>query len=751
MQPNLKLYREEHLKLSVAEVAEKLDFLSTEINKMEKENQYSTEYYEEFDDYFNIDLNVMKSLLERNNNEKPKVRKKRKTNFDGTSWKQIDSLKNSLVDRLQQEDKHLEDLQQKAETTIIKNDITKLTLNLKEVLRGVHSILRKPTVAFVGTSDVGKSTMINKLLGTDKLPTDWTPTTSMNIVIKHIADQPKFIKDELTFFKGTNELFDINKLYDEKYVQQSKVESGEASMLGKFSTRQSGKSINATHAVLYLDCAVLQACDIVDLPGFGTGDSELEDKLAQQSYNFADIVVFLSRANGFMHSKDIEFLKASLLPLKPIENQKNKLPVLSNLFIVASQAKTVENGNIEKLENILDIGSSRLYNELPPEIWENRQKQTKMEITEVAFRQRFFYYAVDSGQLREPLEKGLNELLSVMPKVTLDSSKDVLKQTINMHKNVVEQEYKNVTNTQKNYDKMLKSYLKKKEAYRLNKNELLKGASHLQQVAQKYEIECLNQFETELEELISESNVIKVIDDKKYKKKKEDLERLMSYLTTQIQLKLQNILSEKAEAYKFHIDEFLEEYDSKVNPDLEIEIDNFSIPFNTKAVFAGALASLGTFGALSIWASSLGNLGAYILVVKGVSLLSAVGISVGGTAAATAGVAAIGGPVVLGIAIAGILGISIWKLFSGSWKKDIAKSVKKQFSSEDTKNKLTGEITKFWNMTSQELQEGIKKIEEEQQKELKQLEELLKQENQPLLESKADLFKSALVFYESLS
>ena len=53
--------------------------------------------------------------------------------------------------------------------------------------------LKKPRISFAGQSDTGKSTLINALLGAEKMPAKWTPTTSIVVHIKHIDDKPQFI------------------------------------------------------------------------------------------------------------------------------------------------------------------------------------------------------------------------------------------------------------------------------------------------------------------------------------------------------------------------------------------------------------------------------------------------------------------------------------------------------------------------------------------------------------------------------
>lgn len=77
---------------------------------------------------------------------------------------------------------------------------------------------------------------------------------------------------------------------------------------------------------------------------------------------------------------------------------------LNNLFVIASQAHTVDNGNKSELENILDAGSKRLYNLVPEEIWENREEQSGYVHTEPVLRKRFLHIQQISLIYESPLK-----------------------------------------------------------------------------------------------------------------------------------------------------------------------------------------------------------------------------------------------------------------------------------------------------------------------------------------------------------
>ncbi|PAM94437.1 Dynamin family protein, partial [Flavobacterium sp. IR1] len=128
-------------------------------------------------------------------------------------------------------------------------------------------------------SDAGKSRLINSLLGIDKMPTSWTPTTSISVHIKHINDRPEFFHDETWIFEGGKEGFSIDRIHQKEYCEKFKLVSGPASILSDYGTRQGENYTieDASAAVVYVDSPILALCDIVDLPGFGTGDREMDD------------------------------------------------------------------------------------------------------------------------------------------------------------------------------------------------------------------------------------------------------------------------------------------------------------------------------------------------------------------------------------------------------------------------------------------------------------------------------------------
>ncbi len=124
----------------------------------------------------------------------------------------------------------------------------------------VKTSLQKPKIAFVGRSDVGKSTMINTLLGTAKMPVQWTPTTAIAVYVKHVNDRPSYMKEDVWIFKSdeNNLIWDDKYLENEEYCTSLKIDSGSFEILKDYGTR-SGKYFEdnqATSAGVFIDSSI---------------------------------------------------------------------------------------------------------------------------------------------------------------------------------------------------------------------------------------------------------------------------------------------------------------------------------------------------------------------------------------------------------------------------------------------------------------------------------------------------------------
>jgi helix-turn-helix containing protein len=697
---NLKDFRENYLKLTQNELAELISVRQDRISRLEQ--NLDTISLEEL---VVLAKKTGKSLDEIANYKKDIPHEL--TISD--SWDKIRYIKNTIINYIRD---------------FFPKNNQKYINKIEDLRKNIEGITRKPRIVFSGKSDSGKSTMINALIGKEKMPANWTPTTSIIVYVKDILERPDYIEDELWIFrKGKNTEWDDTRLYDEKYCREWKIASGNAEILSQYGVRK-GHDYNKDvgSAVLFVDSPILKNCDILDIPGITAG-IESDNIAANQAQLKADILVYLSQASGFLQIEDANYLKKALEVLSPLEETEGtNLSPMSNLFIVATHAHHINPRT--DLKNICDSGCDRFADTVADSFWKKYSYNSKEIFTKKDLRKRFFTYAIDIEDLRENFEKELKNTIENLPKLlekkVFNITKDYIKnESEKMRKEV--QKYEGLINEREHYSKLLEE-IKKNEPKR--KFLLEENNRNVKSKIFDLDNETKQKFKEDYNRILTEENIVKIIDEREYKNKKTDLEKLGSYISSEVQDVYRKNLEKTTEKFKNIMDEYL------LKTQKSFEIDNFnnmniSLDFDFKSAFIGGLAGVATLGGLAFWASTLGNLGAYILVAKGVSVLSALGISIaGGTATATAFVASIGGPITLGIAAAILVGLAIWGIFSGSsWKKKIAKKIIKEFN----KNiyKYDNAITQYWRDTESGFNVAKDKMEEEWQNYINNLEKEL--------------------------
>lgn len=622
---------------------------------------------------------------------------KQEIKFDiDDAFQTVDELKNKLNDFVNQ-------TQDMSES---------IGLDFQELLDTVNKMTRKPRVALVGRSDVGKSTLINTLIGNKTLPEAWTPTTSIIVYVKHISDKPDYCVSDVMIFKSDDggNIWDDTRLSDEEYTKSFCIAEGDYTVLQDYGARQGAKyeQTDASSAVVFVESDILNNCDLLDLPGYGTKDREEDDSLLKKVKN-VDILVYMSVANGFMRGDDINWLQGELPNLAPIVLNSKQLKPLSNLYIIASQAHTVSNGSIDVLNTILQKGADRFEQTLSPNYWDNLGQST----TSSDFRNRFFTYSTDQESLRSDFEKDIRTLLLQLPEIIKTSVVDYIKNYANNAKADIENSLRSF------YEILSEREEKKKELEEIeanepqriyeNESEKAKIIKKIKELSQKASVDITNGYNT----ILTVENIVQIIEKNNWSKKEEDMKQLRAKLSNLLNDSYTSVLKKYSEELSDEIEEFLKNFENTAKIFSPKEGVKIGSGFNVKASFAGGLAGLATYGALSIWAASLGNLGAYILVAKGVSVLAAMGISVGGTAAASAAIAAIGGPIVIAIGIAAILASLVYVMFSGGWKKTISKKIVNEY---DKKNVLVSYLTQnttYWFDTEKAFKQASEKLEKD--------------------------------------
>ena len=696
----LKDFREDYLKLTQAELAELIGVRQDRISRLEQ--NLDTISLEEL---VVLSKKTGKSLDEITNYKRDIPNKLEVKD----SWNKVRYIKSTIIN-------------------YIKDYSPKNNLNYEskigELRKNIEAIARKPRIVFSGKSDSGKSTLINALLVKEKMPTNWTPTTSIIVYVKDILDRPAYMEEELWIFKkGKNEEWDDTRLYDEKYCREWKIAGGNAEMLSQYGVRK-GEEYNKDigSAVLFIDSPILKNCDILDIPGITAG-IDSDNIAASQAKLKADVLVYLSQASGFLQTEDANYLKEALEVLPPLEKiEGTGLSPMSNLFVVATHAHHINPRT--DLKKICDSGCDRFTNTLPESFWKRYSNNSKKLFSEKDLRKRFFTYTTDIEDLREDFEKELKNTIENLPKLleneVFNLTKEYAKSESSEMKREIEN-YEKLINKREDCSKLLEE-IKKNEPKR--KFSLEENNRNVKNRIFDLDTETKRKFKEDFNQMLTEENIIKIIDKRGYKNKKADLEELGSYISSEIQDIYRKNLEKTTEKFKDTMDEYLVETQKSLELTNSSSGINIDLDFDFKSAFIGGLAGAATLGGLAFWASTLGNLGAYILVAKGVSVLSALGISIaGGTATATAFVASIGGPITLGIAAALLVGVAIWGIFSDSWKKKIAKKIIEEFKKHVTK--YDEAITQYWLDTENGFDIAKNKMEEEWEKYINNLEDEL--------------------------
>lgn len=566
----------------------------------------------------------------------------------------------------------------------------------------VSGTVRKPKVAIVGRSDVGKSALINTIIGQEKMPTAWSPTTSIIVYLKHIMDKPNFIDSNVWIFKASsgNQSWDYDRLYDKDYCLQWKLVSGDIETLKSYGTRQGNRSHKpneeAGAAVVFVDSSILRNCDILDLPGYGTGDRTEDDTLTQSASQCADILVYMSIANGFMRGEDINYLRQWIRTFNLVENANGNMEPLSNLFIVASQAHVIHNGNRKELSNILNLACERFAGTLSDDFWE-LSKDCKLTYEDL--RARFFTFSIDIDDLCKDFKDNFKRIVEEIPRQIKDKVVSLIKQYVdNANVDICKEiaKYTEMLDQKEKYEQLL-SEIDRNEPKRELENRIER--ENIVREIEDFHSKSLVEFKDEFDRIISVDSIVSIIKRKGYKKKRDDVELLSGYLSSSIEEIQQRILREKSEQFTQVVDRYIANYECSISKISLLDVKLTGITFNARRAFASGLTGMATFGGLAFWASTLGNLGAYILVAKGVSLLAALGIHVGGTAAAISVISAIGGPITLGIALSVLATMTAFAIFSGSWEKSLAKKLVKAYFEADALSKYEDTITIFWRNT----------------------------------------------------
>lgn len=612
-----------------------------------------------------------------------------------------------------------------------------------EILLNCLGSLKKPKISFAGQSDTGKSTLINALIGSDKMPAKWTPTTSIIVYIKHIDDRPDFIKENVWIFgKQGEHCWSDKELSNQEYCEKFLIEKGDYEILETYGTHQKegNHTKEAFSAIAFVDSPLLKNCDILDLPGFGVNeqDDALHKFVSQD--NETDILIYLSRSNGFLQQIDLNYLNVCLNVLKPVEKKNaNNIRKLANLFIVASQANTVDNGNSASLTNILDERCNALCKILKESACQSasgsilplRTKITGYDYTQEDIRSRFFTYEKDTPRLCKEFNDDFKSISEKLPKSYFDDFSKRLSEVLKKSESSLSNKVKQFTDMMRNREQKLKELKEIKDNEPARKAKQVEKNKKMLETIDEFRNSSKSMIQSSYDDFFTEENLIEMIDRNDYKNKKNDKEDFSSLVNKVISDKIQHILSEQSECYAHEVEKYIKDYEASFNDRSLCE--ELNIEFSANKSFALGLTGLTAVGASGIWLATSFTAGWVVYM---------------GAYAGLGPILAVGG--VIGIGLAGVVAGIISIVTALTWKKDLAKKIIKAYDKEGYLNKIFKEVDKFWDDTRAGFEKAAQRVEIDWEKTIKELEQFANENNKEELEKMIETAKLGQEFFLNL-
>lgn len=592
-------------------------------------------------------------------------------------------------------------------------------------------ILSKPSICFVGESNAGKSTMINKLLGLDTplLPSKFVPTTSVAVKVAHIEEKPEFLSEEDTVLFKTPKnqpLIQTNLLFNQKYFEKFAMVKGDSTLIKEYGTRQ-GEHFKEIHEdkdnnftiVIYKDSEILKYCELWDIPGTGASNVEnlSDDISAKVSSSNADIYVYLSQSTKFLQASEQSELASIINNSKKIEQESDRFDKHENIFIVATHAlNIIEDDGVEAIHEVFEDRLNAFEETLPQEYFlklnPSNKKSLSYDIDDI--KKRTFYYDKKDLTSQNILQKALKDLLFKYLTHNIDLYKTEYVSKSTSYNSILNKHINDFDVNQENIQ-----HLKElRDARKSEENEVVNKNKEMLILIKKAAIECKNNTKNEIEQLfnayLSTSNLNSLMEKKSVQDKKSSKQQFITWLQNDLNSKVDSIITANSKKFSKVINDKLEEY---AREEEKLNVNTFD--FTSK--FLGSLSSLATIGAFSFYFSTLGNLGGYIFLSQVVGGLSALGISVGGTAAAASAVSIIGGPFTLVVGAAIALGAVVSSVFGKiNWKEKFVKQIQKSFSNKHAiskggeklsyKEHLIRDSNKYWIKTHDSITlEGLNK------------------------------------------
>lgn len=212
----------------------------------------------------------------------------------------------------------------------------------------------KPIIGFFGSLSVGKSTLINTIVGKNILPTSPLPATKILNLLTHADNKPSYINGSVGIFKKE---FKPIMLFDQTLTQEYLIEAGDYSILNKLGVHWEIGNQDAYIAVIFVDAEILRHVWFLDTPG-NLGNDTNDTERSLEGLKYTDAIVFISSQLNFLKSSDLGLLTQILRSNPPLFKDKpldHVLIIQSHCHseIGNSDANTSEN-TMQRIEGSLD-------------------------------------------------------------------------------------------------------------------------------------------------------------------------------------------------------------------------------------------------------------------------------------------------------------------------------------------------------------------------------------------------------------
>lgn len=588
--------------------------------------------------------------------------------------------------------------------------------------------VKKPRVIFAGKSDSGKSTLINSLLGEGITPVNWTATTSIIIYLKHIDEKPAFSKDNVLIFKKKNDkYFDESRLKDENYFKEYLLSKGNYDLLEKYGTHQ-GNNKEAASAIVFVDSPLLKDCTIVDIPGFAVNKND--DMLHKTFFDMQknDCLVYLSSANHFLHSDDLIYLNKCMKTITHFENKdKNNFPKFGNLFIVASQAGQINDGDIESINKIIDKRSDVLCDMFldnedikygdTPYIFKALTNYTGYTYTRDDIKSRFYTFEKDLPRLCKKFRKDFSESIVKLTELFYEKVCDGAEFKKQASLKIISKyydKYNGLLSERVKYLEIVKEYLNNEPQRKVKHDVDVREVSEL---IKKLGKSAQKEFENYYIELMTEESLVKKLKIGNYKNTDDDKTKFLNSLGERIQERLEYYI----------VGEKKKQIDSKIK-----ELKMFSNTYESDYYTLDNLKNDVEMGNNICYA--IGE-----LIGRGVGF---------------AGMAAMGIPVILvstlGVVLAELITVGINQI---NWEERFAKLIIKKYNKVSEKGVLSiyiESIGKYFDELRKDFEKFSEIAEKKHSDMLKEYERLADEKNMPQLRKKVEQLKTGTAFFSDL-